>query len=551
LEFVKDMCACRPDIEAAVKVACVRDQSMSAESFMAREDIMDTLNLQAFADDYAAETRMPTPAAMEVPTTAPDLEDAGAAAEPPSESNPDDEAVPASTDDLVASPPPHPADVFFPLLQVGRVMMDKLRKVDATMLQGMIEHATMRVATYVELKVRPADNTKLAASVQEFSLIQQAKDADDRRIIWSYDAKCWMDATNLDMVRYGYRQLAEFDDRDFTGVCDALFGSKENPARFDECLFRVRDATANDLLIVFDGRRPTTLEKVDKITKASLKGTTPCFAAKLCMPVRMMHTNVQFTATSNLGGMRRSSGDAVHTSLPDPLESFLLVFCKSFRLPVVARQFIDLPGTSRTRGLNQVPPRDPVEMTAGVTVKQKRAMLGDVRHAAEEADAAAFDIFEDTEAAAEPPLQPDASQGDSIESCVVPLFTWENSEILWRELLNMYRPKGSVGGVVDFTVGSGMAALACMRHKVLYAGFARTAEHAAFIRSFLILLIVGELIDGKNDGFMLRKFLGRQRSLGGGHGLEHILPAAPAAVEPPAATQPPPSDSSSESSESE
>jgi hypothetical protein len=393
-------------------------------------------------------------------------------------------------------------------------MRDKLQKVEDSVLRAMIEHASMRVAMYVELKVRPTDNDKLPASVQELSIFQQAKDADGRRIIWSYDAKCWIDGTNLDTVRYGYRQLAEFDDRDFAGVCDALFGMNDQTDRFDECLFRVRGTSANDLMMLFDGRRATTLDKVEKIVRSSLKGATPCFAAKLCMPVRMMHTNAQFV---NAGGMRRSSGDAVHTSLPDPLESFALIFCKSFKLPIVARMFIDLPGTSRTRGLNQVPPRDSIELTAGVTVKQKRTMLDSAsfRRGASSLDDTSLDIFDDPAQQAE--QDPDTSESGSIDSCVVPLFTWENGEILWRELLKIYCPRGSVGCVVDFTVGSGLAALASVRHKVLYAGFGRTAEHVNYVRSFLVLMIVGELIDGKNDGFMLRKFLGRQRSLGGGH----------------------------------
>ena len=554
LEFIKDMCGSRADIDAAVKAACARDQSVAAESFMARDDVRDIFNVHAFSDVYADETRAHAPRVVHAPGEAVAEPPSEEAAEPPSEaaaephSKPEcDEGVPTTTDEVTAASRPHPADEFFPLLHVGRVMRDKLQKVDHAVLQAMHEHAAMRVATYVELKVRPADNANLTAAVQEFSLFQQARDATDRRIIWSYDCKCWMDNTNADAVRYGYRQLPEFDERDFTSVCETVFGVKDSPSRFDTCLFQVRDLGANDLMIVFDGRRSTTLDRVDKIFKASLKGETQCFAAKLCMPVRLMHTNSQFN-----GILRRSSGDAVHTSLPDPLESFGLVFCKSFRLREVPRMFCDLPGTSRTRGLNQVPPRDSLEMTAGVTVKQKRLMLDSVSFRrgpwlADDSCGIDFDV-DDTDQPE--PEQPVAQE--TLDSCIVPLFTWENSEVLWRELLNMYRPQGSVGGVVDFTAGSGLAALAAARHKIMYAGFARMSDHVAFVHSFLILMIVGELIDGKSDGFMLRKFLSRQPSLGGGRasGLDRApqpyAVAAVAAVEPVAAGA-----SESDSSESE
>jgi hypothetical protein len=108
-----------------------------------------------------------------------------AAAEPPSttERIPDAEGVPAPQDDVQAGPPVYPADNFFPLLQVGRVMRDKLQKVEDSMLRASFEHALMRVAMYVELTVRPTDNDKLSATVPELSIFQQAKDADGRRII--------------------------------------------------------------------------------------------------------------------------------------------------------------------------------------------------------------------------------------------------------------------------------------------------------------------------------------------------------------------------------
>jgi hypothetical protein len=559
VEFLKDMCGCHPYTEPAVKAACARDAGISAENFMARADVAAVFDVQAFSDEFASETRVPTPAMIEVvkameavaePPSRPEVQ-----VEPTDQPIPTDQGIPA---EAVAEPPAHPADTCFPLLQVGSAMRDKLEKVDRRLLQLMIDHANTRVAMYVELKIRPNYN-QLAAAVQDFSLFQQAKDASARRIIWSYDTKCWSDGSmTQEAARYGSRQLPEFDDTDFTGVCDALFGLKDAKNRFDECAFRVQATAANDLLLVFDGRRATTLDKVEKVIKTSLKNTSPCFAAKLCVPVRMMHTSSQFGGGApTVGGMRRSNGDAVHASLPDPLESFALVFCKSFRLPVVARRFIDLPGTSRTRGLNQVPARDPLEMGAGVTVKQKRAMLDSAtfrRGAAALVEDGDFDaVFaEDERQPGEQQQQPGEQQQQTgqqqhdmtvtdsvIDGYVVPLFTWENSEILWRELLNMYRPQGSVGGVVDFTAGTGLAALAAVRHKILYAGFARTADHINYIRASLVLMIVGELIDGKNDGFLLRRFLGRQRSLDGGHDRVSSLDRAPqpyaAVAGPPAA----------------
>jgi len=94
----------------------------------------------------------------------------------------------------------------------------------------------------------------------------------------------------------------------------------------------------------------------------------------------------------------------------------------------------------------------------------------------------------------------------------------------------MYRPRGVTCCIIDFHAGAGSAALAAARSKLPYIGFAKNLEHVNLIKSMLCLQIICELVDGVNDGFLIRRFLSRQRSVEGGH--TPIANIAPAPVPP-------------------
>ena len=69
---------------------------------------------------------------------------------------------------------------------------------------------------------------------------------------------------------------------------------------------------------------------------------------KTPVPFRLMHSNIEFAHGRNLRG-------SASATVPDPLETLTICMNTAFKVRPVARKFLDLPGTNRTRGLNSVP----------------------------------------------------------------------------------------------------------------------------------------------------------------------------------------------------
>lgn len=89
------------------------------------------------------------------------------------------------------------------------------------------------------------------------------------------------------------------------------------------------------------------------------------------------------------------------------------------------------------------------------------------------------------------------------------------------ELPNSYKNRRLGVGHTTREIGSAGArrrnswALACARHSRHFVGFPRSETRVEHVNKILIASIVAELIEGKQDGFNVRRFLSVQRSLGG------------------------------------
>ena len=92
------------------------------------------------------------------------------------------------------------------------------------------------------------------------------------------------------------------------------------------------------------------------------------------------------------------------------------------------------------------------------------------------------------------------------------LFAWASCELLWREVYNLYRPTG----ICSFSVGHGAEALASARMKIKFVGFVLNELHMRFVQEYCVASILSEQLDAVDDGFLLRRFLSRERSIGGG-----------------------------------
>lgn len=100
--------------------------------------------------------------------------------------------------------------------------------------------------------------------------------------------------------------------------------------------------------------------------------------------------------------------------------------------------------------------------------------------------------------------------GEIAEVEATHLYPWENSELLCRELLNMYQATG----VIEQNAGRSSWALACVRGQILYTGFVRAEAHGRCVKEYVAAAILSEMLDQACDGFQNRgmHFLSRSVS---------------------------------------
>ena len=92
----------------------------------------------------------------------------------------------------------------------------------------------------------------------------------------------------------------------------------------------------------------------------------------------------------------------------------------------------------------------------------------------------------------------------------VQVFPWEFAEVAPREFLNMFGPTA----VVSIGAGGGRWLLACARSGVRGATFCKTQEHQLFVDTSLTVRVLYEMLGGTDAGFLVKRFLRREQSLG-------------------------------------
>ena len=139
--FLVLLCDFRKDVRAVMKSAVGQNPLITAESFLAREDLrsLGVLDLDAVAEKYAQEgAPLPPPPVVQPPLPPP----AQGSDCPPSPSH-------GPTEDPDAEAPSDMADVLkksFPSLMLPDEALDKVRRIDIGEFQAMMEHAELRAA---------------------------------------------------------------------------------------------------------------------------------------------------------------------------------------------------------------------------------------------------------------------------------------------------------------------------------------------------------------------------------------------------------------------
>ena len=335
----------------------------------------------------------------------------------------------------------------------------------------------------------------------------------DNEVLYVMDSKCYVskvgDRTNSQTATIPVAQLRH--------VLTNLFGDVGAKRAADPGSLK-----SGDLVLFFDGRSNATLmPELQKYTKSN-----PILRQRAIIPMRLVYHNREFSSNGHLAPRCEK---AVHSRLPDPLETMYVVLHKSTVLQNRQRRYLDTPGDIRSRACANLWMKSPDESalsqvsheTAGLVFKQVLAQCAP-------ADFADQDDFGDAGLPDEDPADEIGvsqgcndvqllSQEADASSPVLRLFPWEAPELQMREWLNLFgRSKDDKKRrVVDFAAGSGTAATAAARECYQYLGFVHNEKQKDIVQQAIQLRIVYELILNKRDGFEQTRFLSRERSLNG------------------------------------
>ena len=359
------------------------------------------------------------------------------------------------------------------------------------------------IRSYVTLMVEPTHDWRQAAELAQTKLGDACGKVADYRKVFIYDACGRCDRPTL--AGRGLRQFPPFDATHFEGVSQAvLMEDGGGKSLFGE----------NDLFFAKDGRRSGTSQKMSKALRQATKDASGYNKKPLSSPFRLIYSNHEFGPTGYAGVATRTAG-AGRACLPDLLETGYFISKKTARTPVRQRKWIDLPGSNSTRGL------------AGLTLKSEihhgiqvhHSTLKTIQESTEAVDGRDVDV----EAA---PLELTAEDDKTAEAAEATQqqpsgglvwFPWSTGEAFWREFLHLYaHEKGpALTGVIDFTVGCGLLALASARSGIRYCGFVLNECHREAVLQSLTVAVSLEIARNVNDGFLKRRVLSRERSLGG------------------------------------
>ena len=490
LEFIASLMTCNGDIDGIVTHSVSQEANLSAESFferrveLVRDDIFD---LNGLTDRHKSDISTPEPPQPPPPPAATVARPVEADKNTtPDEAMPDAEQ-PVEEDDKNTSK-------HFPSLIFCEAAEARLNSVERARFAAMVSHAERRISPWVDLKILPTDPAAIPEYIKATQAVQQLESEDKMMYIWC--AGTASESIHPARLSRPYKYPAPLDKVALENAVGNIAATPEEGTAGDKnkSLF----TTHPSILIASDGRRESSHRTINGVLNKTAKNSGG--AVKNATSFRLMHSNAEFTNNRNL------RGDATKT-VPEPLETLSICATADFKVRPVGRKYLDLPGTNRTRGLNNVPLKI---RTASITWATRCEILsGSSKTVPADDDAFGWMDVDDEEDQAEGDDDDDKTADISSQAC--DLYPWEHNELVCRELINCFDPKT----VVHFNTGGPSWPLACARHSRHFIGFVRNAEHLQYVNKTLVASVVSEMIEGKQDGFSVRRFLSAQRSLGG------------------------------------
>ena len=353
-------------------------------------------------------------------------------------------------------PPIHNCKTHFSMLHLSESAMGRFDSVDPGRFADMVSHAERRLAPFVEWIVAPTDPVAWATFIGATVCMNQLDAADKVLYLWTTCTAS--ESLNPERFARPYKYAPSYDKHDFENTVQQLFGgapddhagsarassNKSDTSTAPTTLFGRHPS----LLMAFDGRRPATTRAMTAALGKMVKNAGA--GSNYPSVFRLMHSNAEFHETSH----RSYRGDARHTLCPEPLESAVMCFGTGYKVRPTSRKYLDLPGTNRTRGFNNVPLKPPTGVRVAWS-KRCSVLAGCSKGLGGDADDIDW-IHDDAIPAGQAACGDDEIPTTPLDSEGCDLFPWEHPEILNRELINCFDPKA----IIHFQAGSGTWALA-------------------------------------------------------------------------------------------
>ena len=514
LQFVASLFACLGDIDHIMAHAIAMEPNVSAESFFERRSDLSSsglFDLKEMTETHARDTKTKTPEPeplqpvvdVDMQAVAPEV----ATAE--QEVAPEGGGVPEEPDAEMPEPAPTKNSVVhFPLLSFSEAAVARFESVEAKRFAAIVLHAEQRIKPYIDIKIIPSDPAAIQEYINGAFAVQQMDGKE--KMMHVFCAGTGAESVHHTRATRPHKYTPPLDKTALDNAIAQVTGAADKET-YATSLF----AKHPSVFVISDGRRPSS----SKTIASSVAKAKKAAAGGILEPVsfRLMHSNAEFAHARNLRQRGKLRVGRHRATVPEPLETLTIVMGSDFAVKPAARKYLDLPGTNRTRGLNNVPLRT---SEFGVTWGTRcKILAGSSKNPpVDEGVPDWMDVDDEgneNEGVEEGTADDDQhktgeGEEDVVEDKHCDLFPWEHHELVCREMINCFPVKTVVHHNANVSWP-----LACARHCINFVGFAKNDMHAEHIHKTLVATIVAEIIEGTVDGFECRRFLSRQRSIGG------------------------------------
>ncbi|CAE7386316.1 unnamed protein product [Symbiodinium sp. CCMP2592] len=471
-------------LDESLETFLQKDSLVSAELVLRAQSMKDHFDIVAVTQ-AASQTAQDEKAASAPPPVAPPSppKPESTTALPPPE-------LPEDPEDLIeAAEHPQRLDrsIYFDSLPLSSVAKDILNKVpDDSQFEQVLETARLRANTFLDLRVWPTDATNLRAALQSIP------DAQNR--VYIYDTKNETKDTGRVASYAPYRRPPALEKKNIKIVGEALFGDPalaKDSSRAHPVIFR-----ACDMFVCMDGRSPSNQKQITAELARCMKPHASMFPklANGLITVRMLYHCREFEGSGRLAMARRT---CLTQTCPDPMETMVVIQPKAYTLPQRALPLVHSDSYSRAwTGLGLRDPSD-MELTTMLDASKLLPKTEKQKAAAEAAEAGTDDAEEhavsDSDDGAVDGAGSQASECEPARGVL--LWPWASSEDAWTSIYTAFHlVSPSQTWIIDFTAGCGLAALAAVRGRFHYVGFATSEVHLKFLRQYVMFRIVSEMV---------------------------------------------------------